>query len=180
MKEMTSVVGIIDENINEEIKEICLKENEDLHLSERFFNFPLHISLKRTFQTDCYDDVKKDLDELLNKEIYCGKTYLVKNKDMLWLRVDHEKEILKLHNDIDELLLNKYGIEIDTFDKNYVPHITIFHKGLKENLDIMYDRLGDVLNGKEITIRKYMIGTKNHKDEHKNQLILFLDCQKCL
>ena len=41
----------------------------------------------------------------------------------------------------------------------------------------MYDRLGDVLNGKEITIRKYMIGTKNHKDEH---MIMFLDCQKCL
>ena len=89
MKEFVWVCGIIPEDVNNEIKEICLKENEDLSLSERFFRFNLHISLKRTFYTEEFDQVKDDLKELLSayKRIDCGNTYLVKNSDMLWLRI---------------------------------------------------------------------------------------------
>ena len=154
MKELIWVCGIIPEDINEEINEVCLEENRDLHLSERFFRFHLHISMKRTFQCDDFLSMKEDLKELLinNKEIYCGHTHLIKNKDMLWLCLDEDKRLKEVHKQIDELLFDRYKVPIDTFDKNYLPHITIFHKGDPKNLDTMYERLSVSLPSKQISI----------------------------
>ena len=163
MKELVWVCGIIPEDVNNEIKEICLKENEDLNLSERFFRFNLHISLKRTFYTEEFDQIKDDLKELLSayKRIDCGNTYLVRNSDMLWLRISEETEIRKIHNEIDKLLSDKYRIMIDTFDKTYVPHITIFHKGDIQNLNKMYQRLSEKLESKKIMIDRFVVGSKS-------------------
>ncbi|MBR3251346.1 MAG: hypothetical protein IKF80_06530, partial [Erysipelotrichaceae bacterium] len=95
MKEFIWVRGLIPEDIDQQIKEICLKENEDLQLSERFFKTNLHISMKRTFHCDDFENMKEDLKQLLRneKQIYCGNTHLFKVKDMLWLTVDKDEKI---------------------------------------------------------------------------------------
>ena len=167
MKELIWICGIIPEDVNEEIKEICLKENEDLQLSERFFRFHLHVSMKRTFLCEHFDEMKDDMKKLLKDkgEIYCGHTHLMKNRDMLWLYMDEDERLKEVHSQIDEFLMEKYSVPIDTFDKNYFPHITIFHKGDPENLVKMYERLLIKLPGKPVTIRKYAIGSKIRGNE---------------
>ena len=162
MKELMWITGIIDKETNEEIRRICLKENEDLHLSERFFRSDLHISLKRTFYTEQYEKIADDIKEMLrgHKPIDCGYSKLMKVKDMLWLYPDKNDELVRIHNEIDLFLYEKYKIPIDTFDRQYFPHITIFHKGETKNLLKMYDRLQISLERKPITIDRFAIGTK--------------------
>ena len=167
MDELFWVVGMIPDDINDQIKEICLKENEDLRLSERFFKNSLHISMKRTFHCEYFEKMKEDLKHLLTSkgEIYCGHTHLIKIKDMLWLTLDEDEKIRKVHQKIDELLQNRYNVPIDTFDKNYLPHITIFHKGDPDNLLKMHERLLEKLPNKEIKISRYAIGSKIREND---------------
>ena len=162
MKEFISICGIIPEDINEKIKEICLKENEDLKLSERFFRFNLHISMKRTFLCDEFEKMKDDVRQVLIKEgkIFCGNTHLKRNRDMLWLIMDDDVKLRKVHDQLDKLLNDKYGVPIDTFDRIYLPHITIFHKGDPENMDVMENRLSLSLPSFPVSINSYAIGTK--------------------
>ena len=162
MNEFIWICGIVPDDINHQIRQICLKENKELHLSERFFRTNLHISMKRTFHCEEFENMKEDLKQLLTDEkaIYCGYTHLIKVKDMLWLTMDEDARIRQVHQRIDELLKNKYSVPIDTFDKNYLPHITIFHKGDPQNLIRMYEKLLDVLPSKPINISRYAIGSK--------------------
>ncbi|MBO7676852.1 MAG: 2'-5' RNA ligase family protein [Erysipelotrichaceae bacterium] len=167
MKQLIWVCGIIPEDINEQIRQICLKQNIDLHLSERFFRFPLHISMKRTFKCDQFEPMKNDLKKLLieSGKIDCGNTNLIKNKDMLWLCPDKTERIKEVHHEIDILLKDRYNVEIDTFDKNYLPHITIFHKGDPKNMDEMLRRLELSLPSFPVSISRYAIGSKEFGNE---------------
>ncbi len=162
MKEFISICGIIPEDINEKIKEICLKENEDLKLSDRFFRFQLHVSMKRTFLCSEFEEMKADVKSFLVNEgkICCGYSHLIRNKDMLWLILNDDKKLKEVHSGLDRLLLDKYGVPIDTFDKHYLPHVTIFHKGDPENMNIMEERLYSSLPSFPVTIESYAIGTK--------------------
>ena len=167
MKEFIWVCGLIPEDIDQQIKEICLKENEDLQLSERFFKTNLHISMKRTFHCDDFENMKEDLKQLLRneKQIYCGNTHLFKVKDMLWLTVDKDEKIKQVHKKIDEMLEKRYDVPIDTFDKNYLAHITIFHKGDPLNLIEMHERLLERLPSFPIVISRYAIGSKTREND---------------
>ena len=167
MKELIWLCGIIPEEINEEIRKICLKENLDLHLSERFFRFNLHVSMKRTFCCEQFAEMKEDIRKLLiaQGEIYCGHTQLLRNKDMLWLTMDQDERLKEVHHLIDSFLFEKYNVEIDTFDKNYLPHITIFHKGEFQNLITMQERLELILPSYPISISRYAIGSKIRGNE---------------
>ena len=167
MKDYISLVGLILEDTNNDIKTICLRNNTDLKLSERFFNFPLHVSFKRTFITDNFNEVKDDVkDYFKNKgKIYAGKTTLVMNKDMLWLTLNDSNNLIEMHNELDEMLLEKYNIQIDYYDKNYVPHITIFHDDDIDKLKIMYERLNNALDDLDIYIDRCFYGIRNKDEE---------------
>jgi hypothetical protein len=48
---------------------------------------------------------------------------------------------LKFHQELDTLLLSKYGVPIDKFDKVFQPHISLFTSGDRDDILDMYDLL---------------------------------------
>lgn len=148
------------------IKNICINNTKDLSLSDRFFRFPLHISIKRTYYVEDYLIVKKEIKKLLDSytDIVIDRLYLYKNKDMLWLRINNENTFIDLHNKLDDLLLDKFNIPIDEFDKNYVPHITLYRDD-EDKIDVLYERLKDKLILNDISIDKYALGTSLDNNE---------------
>ena len=148
------------------IKKICIDNTNDLRLSDRFFRFPLHISLKRTYYVEDYTIVKKEIKKLLDSysDIVIDRLYPYKNRNMLWLRINNENTLIDLHNKLDNLLLDKFNIPIDEFDKNYVPHITLYRDD-EDKIDILYERLKDKLILNNISIDKYALGTSLDNNE---------------
>ena len=162
---MWTSVTLKQEDINI-IKNICIDNTNDLRLSDRFFRFPLHISLKRTYYVEDYLIVKKEIKKLLDSysDIVIDRLYPYKNKGMLWLRINNENTLIDLHNKLDNLLLDKFNIPIDEFDKNYVPHITLYRDD-EDKIDILYERLKDKLILNNISIDKYALGTSLDNNE---------------
>lgn len=161
------VSAILSKKDNDDISKICLDNNTDIKLSDRFFRFPLHISLKRTFYTDDYLTIKNDLKKLINQSnpIIIQDLKLMRNKDMLWLDFDNKDAIISLHQKIDELLFQKYKIPIDEYDKNYYPHITIFRDDDIDKLEMMFNRIEELINKEEIIIDTFALGTSLENNE---------------
>ena len=104
-------------------------------------------------------DNQKHQYERLNED-YRNKIYDLEQQ----IRMNNEETFVELHNKIDELLLNKFEIPIDEFDKNYVPHITLFRDDEK-TIDVVYERLKDKLILNNISIDKYALGTSLENNE---------------
>lgn len=43
------------------------------------------------------------------------------------------ESLLKFHQELDALLLSKYGVPIDKFDKVFQPHISLFTSGDRDD-----------------------------------------------
>lgn len=160
--------GLISEDVRNRIKAIASINNEDLSLSRRFLDFPLHVSFKRSFYTNDFYRIREDLAKLINDNgiISGGKLRLCKVKDMIWFRFEKEDELRSLHDKIDTFLLERYDIAIDSFDASYVPHISLFRDEDEEKLKVMYERMLKERFEDEADITSFFIGGKNHDNEY--------------
>ena len=170
MKELMWIYGVINQNIIDNIKEICHECNKDLCLSERYLNFPLHVSFKRSFYTDNFMNIKEEAISLMKNygPIHCGSYYLERYKDLLWLRFTDEEKLNDIHDELDEMLLNKYDIPLDEYDQNYAPHVTLFRSPDEDKLDVMHERIKGIIIYEPIIIDKIIIGSRVHDNETIN------------
>ncbi len=157
---------VIDEDSRNEIVSLCRKHMDGLDLSGRFLDFPLHVSLKRSFYTDAFEKVKKDLCKYMDlvPPFEVKEVSLQRAGNMLWIRV-HDEELMRIHEQIDRLLKERYGIEIDMFDRNYLPHITLFRDEKKDRLDAMYERLRKEWKDRTIRFTSFYIGSRMNDNE---------------
>ncbi len=157
---------VIDEDSRKEIVSLCKKHMEGLDLSSRFLDFPLHVSLKRSFYTDAFEQVKADLcgsmKDVISFEV--KELSLERAEDLLWIRVDDEK-LDRILEQIDGLLKERYGIDIDAFDRNYLAHITLFRDQKKEKLDAMYERLKNDWKDRTVRFTSFYIGSRITENE---------------
>lgn len=166
-KQLMWISTLLPKEINNEIADKCLLANKDIGISERFFDFPLHISLKRTFYTDNFVDVKNDLKGLLieNGPLNINGLEVIKNKDMLWLEIVDSKELVEIHRKIDSLLNDKYQIPIDEFDKNYYPHVSLFRSEDMMKLDMMYQKIKNLKFDELMILDTFAMGTSLDNNE---------------
>lgn len=170
-KELMWVCGLLPEDTNKRIVEICKEANRNIGLSESVFRFPLHISMKKSFYTISFDEVKTEILEHIRRNgvLHCRTSEVTCHRNMLWLPVEANGEIKDWHNSLDEILLSKCGILIDRFDKNFEPHITLFMGENQEGeLEKMKKELTDKILPAEIEISRFVIGASAHKDEILN------------
>ena len=158
--------GLLDEGSLNRIRDLCVECNEDIGLSGRFIDFPFHVSYKRSFYTDAYESIFPGLKEMIEEEgrISCGTVYLERVKDMIWLRFVKEEELKALHEKIDHFLKEGSGIEVDEFDRNYVPHVTLFRDEDEDKLDRMFKRLEKKICEKDVWIDRSFIGGRNREN----------------
>lgn len=158
-RKLMSIHGLLDEMLNDQLRRICLEAADGLELSDRFFRIPLHVSLKRSFYVEDEVKVRNDIEGYLkDKKIYCGSMELFKVKDRLWLKISECPELYAVHEQLDEMLKEKYGIVIDEFDRRYLPHISLF-SNCSDRLDIIYERLMPKITDRSFIIDSYYVGT---------------------
>ena len=159
------IQGLLPVDIRKRISDLCIINDDDLDLSDHFLIYPPHLSFKRSFECDRFEEVKDDLTKLTkeNGKIACGHIYLYRISDMIWLRFEKEEEIMKIHRKIDVFLSDKYQIPIDEFDRNYIPHVTLFRDDDQWKLDEMFQRIKDHIPEDEICIDEIIIGSRDQE-----------------
>jgi len=166
--ELTWICGLIDDRINEEIASICKRNNKDIGLPENVFKLPLHISMKKSFYTDDFTSVKKDIINFVQKR---GKLRLetmapICHKNMIWIPIRMNNDIVSWHQELDNMLKDKYQIVINDYDKSFKPHISLFTKGTPEQIKEIYPLLVKELKPIKMDIKRFVIGSSHHHDEY--------------
>jgi 2'-5' RNA ligase len=154
------------EATNRKIVNLCKELNRGIGLPETVFKFPLHISLKKSFRTQRFEEVREAALSLLKQHtpINCQVSGVTLHKNMIWLNITPNESLLKFHKELDALLLNKYGIPIDKFDKVFQPHISLFTSGDRNDILDMYDLLKDETLCLDVELHKFVIGSSVHRD----------------
>jgi hypothetical protein len=166
-EELAWVCAMMPDNINRRIVGICKELNRGIRLPENVFKFPLHISLKKSFHTNDFNEVHADALALLRQHtpISCNVSGVTLHKNMIWLNIIPNDSLLKFHQMLDVLLLNKYGIPIDKFDKMFKPHISLFTSGERDDIQEMYELLKEEnLRFDDVVFHKFVIGSSDHRD----------------
>jgi hypothetical protein len=166
-KELMWICAMLPERLNQELVDICKKENLTIGLPENVFRFPLHISMKKSFHTMDFDKVKAEILMHIHGygKISCNISEPVLHKKMIWLTVASQGQIRDWHDKLDEMLLNKFEIPIDRFDSKFQPHISLFTKGAEKQLVAMQKLLEKKIQPAEIVLDRFVIGSSRHKDE---------------
>lgn len=167
-RELMWICAIAPEGFRETVTRLCLSENRDIRLPENVFKLPLHISLKKSFNTENFDAVKADMLKIMNSigHFRCRIDKVELHRDMLWLSLVNDGKLRFLHKELDRQLLAKQNIPIGKFDRIFQPHISLFTRGTPEQMRAMYDRLKGMNFGSEIGIGRFVIGSSGHKDTY--------------
>jgi 2'-5' RNA ligase len=165
-EELSWVCAIMPETTNRKIVNLCKELNKGIGLPETVFKFPLHISLKKSFRTQRFEEVSEDALTLLkqHKPMTCQVSGVTLHKNMIWLNITPNESLLKFHRELDALLQSKYGIPIDKFDKVFQPHISLFTSGDSDDILDMYDMLNEENLRLDVEFHKFVIGSSVHRD----------------
>jgi hypothetical protein len=169
-KELMWVCALLPDEMNWELVNICRSENRNIGLSEDVFRFPLHISMKKSFWTTEFDEVKSDIISHIKEcgKIRCRTNAVVIHKKMLWLSVAAETPIMEWHNRLDQQLLEKYDIPIDRFDAKFEPHVSLFTRGADGKMANMKKELDQKILPMEFWLEQFVVGASGHKDKFIN------------
>ena len=119
-------------DVNEQTRE--LRENAEAYaeshgLSSPTLTLPFHISLKISCQIpkEKWQEVVDDIRDLCKslKPFTIPVKKVEKTDTIIWLTMQDSAELTYIHNKLDELLLEKYGIAQHEFDKAFIFHTSI-------------------------------------------------------
>lgn len=140
----------------------AMLENRTIGLSEVAFSLPQHISLKISFSVDdgVSDQVIGAISEAL-KDIApfsVALQGLERLSGLLWVRAREDMTLRTLHERLDTLLSEQFGIEQHPFDSAFAFHSTLFQDENEAGLDRMMTRLSDALLPACVTPDGFLIG----------------------
>jgi len=167
-KELMWACALLPEEVNQEIVSICKRANRRIGLPETVFKFPLHISLKKSWECDRFLDARQDVAEYLKQSdrfsITTGSPSL--HKGMIWLSVNVDEKLKQLHEGLDALLETKYGVPRSTEDLRFHPHISLFTRGDGNRLSAIQQILAKELLPVRAEIRRVVVGGAIHRDTY--------------
>ena len=165
-RELMWACAIAPEEFQKRVTQMCLAENKSIGMPENVFKLSLHISLKKSFYAENFDSVKDDILKIINSigRFRCNIDKIDLHGNKIWLSLINDGDLRYLHEELDRLLEAKYGIPISGYDRVFQPHISLFTRGTREQMRVMYDRLKRQEFGEKIEISRFVIGSSGHKD----------------
>lgn len=150
----------LPENFEQELRSLCLSQNERLGLDTVAFSLPQHISLKISFETEQPEAVLEALAAWLGEQ----KPFSVRVQNpeqagkILWLPVAENPNLKRLHEGLDRCLEEKYGVAQHPFDKAFLFHSTLFMDEDVDKLAAMRRLLADYPMERELQVDTFLLG----------------------
>ena len=152
----------VDEQVSE-LREYAEGYVRGHGLSSPTLTLPFHISLKISFEIPDEKRVEvtryiRDIFKTLKPfEIPVGR--VEKNGLILWLTIGESAELASIHNRLDELMLEKYGVTEHEFDKAFIFHTSILILNSEEQICRAQDAIKAVNIPSTLVAKKIIIGS---------------------
>ncbi len=150
------------------IKEITRKTEDEIGFAHSNFTLPLHISLKMSFCVD--DDISgAAIDSIAELYDSFGRFEVtVKGIEhfgnIVWIRMCESEELNLIHDRLNGMLSEKYGVGLHPYDCDYMFHTTLFMDDDGQKVGAAYFRVKDAPLPEKLTIDKLVIGTSQSGD----------------
>ena len=144
-----------------ELRKKCIEFNRDLHLSLVAFSLPQHVSLKISFEVE--DTTAGEVIEALESYLSAQKSFKIYSpvpeifSNILWLSFSQNEQLERLHRELDELLLSRFGVPRHEYDKCFKFHSTLFIDD-GEYLAKMHERVSSLTIPSELLVDNFIIG----------------------
>jgi 2'-5' RNA ligase len=153
-------------NVDEQLKIIKEKSfiiEKKLGFENSNFTLPLHISLKISFEVEnsVYLNVIQTIAEYYQtlNAFEVDVKGIEKCEVVIWIRMFSNKSISKIHDDLNEILKNKYNVGLHEYDLDYKFHTTLFMDNDTEKIDKAYDLIRNEVLPSKLIANKFVIGT---------------------
>lgn len=126
---------------------------------------PLHISLKISFEVD--DCITDEVIEALSRYLESRRLFTVrvagmeKHQRLVWIAIRPDESLVQLHQDLDRMLMERFGIAQHPFDKAFLFHTSLYMNEAGTHVDEVYDAVMDDTIPEILTAEKYVIGTSS-------------------
>lgn len=145
------------------VRSKALELSEHISIDKSSFTLPQHVSLKISFEVadSVANEVIEDVSQYLARcePFTIGILPIERNGSILWIPIKDNEFLTKLHEDLDALLCERYGVRQHAFDKCYKFHSTLFIdcnisllEQIKQGLDVV-----DI--PQKVTVDEFVIGT---------------------
>lgn len=152
-------------DVNEQVHELrekaeCFAKKQGL--SSTTFTLPFHISLKISFQIpdEKFDEAVGDIREIyktLNQFEIVIKG-IEQAGPIIWIKMQENAELINVHNKLDKMLLEKYGVVQHAFDKDFRFHTSILIVNNQEKITKALDELKDARIPEILKAERFIIG----------------------
>lgn len=156
-------IGIdVDSQLNE-IKEKAREIEDKIGFDHSNFTLPLHISLKISFPIEAYmyervtSDIIGIFDEFEPFSVDVRGIEL--DGTICWIMMQRNSTLDALHDRLNSVLLQKYGVPLHEYDMDYKFHTTLFMDNNADKIASAYGSLGDVTVPASLVASKFVIGT---------------------
>ncbi len=155
-------LGIDVDNEFAEIKKKANIIDKNIGFKNSCFTLPMHISLKTSFKIDSsnFDSV---IEEVMNYyssirpfkiDIYRLEMY----DNIVWIRMCRNRELDKVHDDINRILLEKHNIRLHEYDLDYKYHTTLFMDDNTHSIKEAYNMISKTDLPQSIIANQFIIG----------------------
>ena len=145
-----------------EIKNKASIIDENIGFQNPCFTLPMHISIKASFKIDSsnFDSI---IEEVMNYyssiqpfkiDIYRLEMY----DNIVWIRMCRNKELDKVHDDINKILLEKHNIGLHEYDLDYKYHTTLFMDDNSYSIKEAYNMISKAELPQSIMANQFIIG----------------------
>ncbi len=150
----------LPESFEKEIRAKCLAENERIGLSTAAFSLPQHISLKISFPTDRTEAVLAWLRAYLAAQpaFWVKLSAVEQVPGVLWLKAAENADLERMHRELDENLLQLFGVERHMYDGCFLFHSSLFVDPDGQKLTAMARALGTLALPESLPVDTFLLG----------------------
>lgn len=135
---------------------------ESIGFDNSNFTLPFHISLKISFEVDggIYLDVVNTIIEYYKTltPFDIAVSGIEIENIIVWIRMKESEITNKIHDDLDRILMEKYGVPRHEYDLDYKFHTTLFMDSDEEKIFSAYREIKDIKIPSTLHVDSFLIG----------------------
>lgn len=151
----------LPDDFSRDIRRLCLERNRLIGLDESAFALPQHISLKISFDAgERWEEILDFLTSLLARErlFYVNLCAVEQAVGILWIPATENPRLRELHENLDSLLEQSFGIPRHPFDRRFFFHSTLFQDPDSEKLRRMLACLAGAVPDTPLKVDTFLLG----------------------
>ena len=127
------------------------------------YTLPMHISLKISFPVsdELFDSIVNDVAGIYSShQPFDVDVKGIENESVIvWIRMKENEKLNAIHDELNELLLRKYGVPLHEYDMDYKFHTTLFMDSDTDKMHAAYDTIKNEPVPKILRADRFIIGT---------------------